>query len=182
MAVNVKFNSQKAAEDLFAKFEKVKVNKQMNKEICTFLEARIRGEARRGKPFNNNRSFKSLESLTIENRNRLKAFNKTHPSFAPAKSNLTFTGQLIDAIICVFNGKANVISVNNSARKPYKTGPSSSQKNPPTNAKLYEYLLDISSGFSLFTKKGIESDDKVFKRIKSIVLKTLRRSLKVSSS
>lgn len=174
----VKFNSQRAANDLFKQFNRVKKTKVMNDEIVDFLVERIKGEARRGRPLNNGRKFKALKSLTIENRRRLANFNKTHPAFAPTKSNLTFSGQLINAVSGSFERDVNIIEIAETKRTGYKTGPRSRDKNPPTNKELQQQLLKISKSFAVFTDKGIRSDPKITKRIKNIVLRFLRRSLR----
>ena len=147
----------------------------MNTEIGKFLVSRIQLEARRAKPLNNSRSFPSLKSITKQHRDYLKKFNSTHGAFKSGRSNLTFTGQLIDAITFKVKKGLVEIFVEKSSRTPYKTGPNSTAKGTPNNNKLAEILGKI--GFVFMTKKGLESDPQIRKRVNNIVRRFLRRSL-----
>ena len=174
----VRFNSKRATQDLLRRFNKVKENKQLQKDIGEFIVARIKAEARRGRPLNDSRKFKPLKSLTIASRKRLAQFNKTHPTFSPRKSNLTFTGQLIDAVDYEVKDNDIFILVADSQRSPIRTGPNSRQRKTPTNQRLQQFLIDISKSFAIFTGKGLKSEPRIAKRVKSIVLRFLRRSLR----
>ena len=176
--VNVKFDELGATRKLLKTFDKVKANKQMNKEIGETTVKRIQGEARRQKPLNAKRRFPSLKQMTVAQRKRLAFFNKTHPSFGPGKSNLTLTGQLIDAVVFEVRNTSIFISVEESRRKGYKTGPGGRSKKTLTNKELDKILRKI--GFKLFTPRGVDSDTKLKKRLKNILLRTLRRALGVS--
>lgn len=176
----VKFNSKTAASNVLKKFNKVKSDERLNKEIGQFVVKRIRAEARRRKPLNNKRRFKDLSQLTIENRKRLEKFNRTDRNYSAEKSNLTFTGQLLDAITYRYLNNFLVIEVEDNKRKPYRTGPNSREKKVRTNREVQQFLLEISKDFAIFTTKGIKSENKIIKRIRSIVLRFLRRELKRS--
>jgi hypothetical protein len=177
--VNIKFDFKAATNDLLRKFNKVKRNKQMNTEIGTFVTKRIQAEARRGKPINAQRKFPKLKSLTVAQRSRLAKLNRTTSVFSPGRSNLSFTGQLIDALMFKVKKDKIIVEVEDSRRRPYKTGADSIAKSTPSNKDLDKILRSI--GFRMFTAQGIKREPKITKRVKSIVLRTLRRALKVSS-
>lgn len=60
-------------------------------------ESMIRTMIRSGK-LPSGASVKGLAKSTIDRRRKLSEVNSTHPDFSAAKSNLTFSGQLIDSI------------------------------------------------------------------------------------
>lgn len=171
----INFNSAAAAARLFRAFNKVTRSNQLKNEIGEFVVGRIRGEARRGRPLNTRRKFPPLKTMTKANRRYLSNFNRVDPVYQPNFSNLTFTGQLIDAVTFSKDDRGVTIFVDNTKRKPYKTGPNSSQKNPPTNQELDGFLRKI--GFRLFTSQGVKAEIVIEQRIKQLVLRSLRRAL-----
>lgn len=67
---------------------------QMGKEAAEFF----RGNARSGRRFDS-KPFPNLKESTIDQRERLVDYgNRTSSLYAPARSNLTFSGQLITAL------------------------------------------------------------------------------------
>lgn len=187
--VKVKYDPQKSFKRLDSIFRLVRRNSQLQAETKVFLEKRIKGETRRGRPYNDTRTFKALEDISIKNRRRLAKLNKTHPVFKPegirGKSNLTFTGQLVDSIFA--NPRLELkklifgIGVEGS-REPYKTGPNSTQKLSAansTNEALFDTLQSI--GYTLFTKKGLDNAPEIKKNVNRIFLKFLRRALRVNN-
>jgi len=173
--VNIKFNKARLQADLVKRIEKAMDAEPLKQEIGIFATDRIRFEARRGQPLNSERSFPKLKSLTVENREYLEKFNKTHRVFSPSRSNVSLTGQFLNSL-GFQRIRFGVELLFLGSRKPYRTGPNSVEKNPPTNAELAGHLSAL--GFKVFTKKGIESDRKFQNNIVRIVRKFLRSSLK----
>lgn len=193
--------------DIRSTFKKVRESQQMLKEVGEFTSARIKAEARRGKPLNGTRSFPPLKETSVIIRESLSRTNETHITYKAGRSNLTFTGQLIDAIRYMVTGTKVSIDIEDSARAPYRTRDRLSKKElgglrnsignlkatskfvaktrttgqltpPPTNKELDRDLR--RRGFVLYTAKGIESDDHVLRRINNIVKKFVRRAIKVN--
>lgn len=175
--VNINFNAQAAASKLLKTFKKVQENDQMQKEIGETFVKRIQGAARSGKPLNNNGSFPELKETTKRIKELLKELNPVDKSYKKGKSNVTFTGQFLDAITFKVLRRGVQIFVEDSARFPVETlrGP---EKETPNNADLDKDLR--KRGFKVYTAQGIKKNDKLAKRLKSIVLRTLRRALGVS--
>lgn len=190
-----------------ATFKKVRESQQMRMEVGEFLRDRLQAEARRGKPLNDSRSFPPLKETSIAIRDALAETNDTHPTFKPQRSNLTITGQLINAIEYILTSTTVRIEVLNTAREPYrqrgrlstkglnsirqsignlkasskfvaKTRVSGRDLTPPLNSELSQELR--RRGFVLYTAKGIESDDRVMNRINNIVKKFVRRAIKIN--
>jgi hypothetical protein len=172
--VKVNFNSRKAAAKVLEAVDRLRSNTKMNDEITEFVIGRISGEARRGTPLNDDRSFPQYSTVYINFRRRLAQLNRTHPSFESSFSNLTITGQLIDALDSELTRFGLEISVADTRRRPYVT-PNKRKQKVLTNKEVDENLRVL--GYKLFTAKGVSLNDKVIKRVNTIVLATLRRAL-----
>jgi len=160
------------------KFEKVRRNKQMLNEIGEAVTTRVRLEARRRKPLNDTRTFPALTEGTKARRKALAKVNKTHPSFKPAKSSTTFTGQLLDAVTFKIRKTLVELFVAKSKRQAIKGARGKTlEEQIAFNNELAKELA--SRGFVIFTAKGLKSEPKLAKRINNIVRRTLRRALKV---
>lgn len=182
-------------------FKKVRESQSLLTEIGEFTVSRIAGDARRGKPLNKKRSFPALKKTTVAIRDALAKTNSVHPVFKPSRSNLTITGQLIDALKFVIKKNGVVlVEVDNSPRTPYRTrgrisaGALKSLKKsskflsktkttgqlspPPLNSELDKDLR--KRGFELYTTEGLRSDVKVLSRINRIVKTFVRRAIKVN--
>ena len=157
-------------------FTKVTENTQMRKEIGDFVVGRIQGEARRGKPLNDNRTFPPLKESSKAIREALSSKNPTHPTFSVNRSNLTFSGQLIDNIVYELGRTVISIFVDNTRRFPIVG--QNAESNNKTNKEVDRELR--RRGFFLYTAKGIDSEPRVIKRINNIVKKFVRRSIKVN--
>ena len=195
---------EKSIEDTF---KKVTEGKQMRDEVGTFLRDRLKSEARRARPLNDSRAFPPLKQTSIIIRESLARTNETHITYKSTRSNLTFSGQLIDAIRYFLTSTKIIIEVENTARAPYRTRDRLSTKElgglrgsignlkatsefikrtrttgqdspPPTNKELDQDLR--RRGFVLYTAQGIESDDRVLRRINNIVKKFVRRAIKIN--
>ena len=181
--VNVKADLPAIKKRIQETFELTKGNLEAHQQAGEIVEKRIRAEAKRGKPLNKDRSFPDLKTNTIRNREYLEAFNRTDNVFLPPRSNLTFTGQLIDAILYEIQNDAGLykilIQVVDSKRIPYRTGPNSSQKNPPNNKELAEILA--KQGFILFDGDVVANDDSIRKRVSTVFRRALRRAIAVNN-
>lgn len=176
----VKISGVQAVEaNIKATFDKVIKSKAMKNEIGEFMVQRIQAEARRTKPLNEDRSFPQLTENTVNRRKRLATVNNTQATFKPSRSNLTFTGQLIDAIFYRINSSNEVvIDVRSSRRDPIQGIRGSALESPPTNKALQEEL--IGRGFLLYSAEGIKSEPRIMSRINNIVKKFVRRAIKVN--
>jgi len=173
----VKFKNLKKVENsirsLFGKFIE---SKQMKQEIGEFVVKRIQFEARRGKPLNDTRSLPDLSPATQSIRKYLQAYNITHPAFRPKKSQLTLTGQLIDAISHTFTQSGLKIRVMDTLRQPYILNRKLEMGEVETNSSVDRDLR--RRGFYMFTARGVEGDERVMKRVRAIVRKFFRRQLR----
>lgn len=165
----VKFNTSKLVKELRNVVGDASRNDKFLKEAGDFITTRIKGFARKGRPLNDTRSFPPLFRDTIEARKRIaESTLRTHPAFRPSKSNLTVTGQLIDAV-----------SFRRIRARRFEIFIAPSERDggdEPNNQKLAGYLEKI--GFTIFDKEGIESDGKIPRRFKKLLLRFLRKELK----
>jgi hypothetical protein len=165
---------------IVGKIDKIISNSKLLEEIGQFASEDIKRKAKTRKPYNANRSFPELADSTIARRQRLKQFNETTNVFSPKRSNLSFTGQLLDSITYRLKQTANqVIVFLDGVRKPYKTGPKSQAKISRynrTNAALASTLKD--KGFVVFNPLVVGQDQNFKKRINTIIKRFIRRNLK----
>ena len=172
----VKFDTAGAVSRLKKKINELLVDDNLQTEVGIFLTERIRFEARTGKPLNDSGSFPDLKDSSKGIRAGLAKSNKTHPAFSPDRSNLTFSGQLQDALSFKrIKGGVYELFIKATARQPVKTKGGKAIKSP-NNKKVDEDLR--SRGFNLFTGKGLKQNKKIARRIKQILLRFLRRKLK----
>lgn len=179
-AVSVKIKGIDEAElSIKEKFLKVKRNRQMLNEIGVMATERMKLQARKGKPlFGDNEVPGSFPpgypaSSTIRGRKYLEQFNPTHSTYKANRGNLTFTGQLIDALTYEIKDGLIRYFIADSMRKPYRISPNKFAKKTPTNEELYLLLIDKHPWFAFV---GI--DLKIRKRANNIVRQFLRRALK----
>ena len=133
----------------------------------------IKGETRSGNQLQDGKKtkFPSLKRSTRNQREYLSQFNRTHSTFSATRSNLTLTGQLVDAVKFEVNGNTITVFVDKSNRTGYKTG--SSTLKSITNEALAEFLDDKGFGFLGLDKKGEQIVVREFEA-------ALRRALKKS--
>jgi hypothetical protein len=159
-------------------FGDVRTGEQMRNEVGTFVVSKIQLEARRRKPLNDDRAFPELSPKSKGIRKYLGAYNILHPAFKADRSNLTLTGQLIDAITYRLNSTFFTIEVKNDSREPYLINKKLESSEPITNKQVDANVRAL--GFELYTASGIKSDPKVMRRIQSILKKYVRRAIKVN--
>jgi len=119
--------------------------------------------------------FPPLAKSTIDARGYLQETPQTlDPSFRKARSNLTISGQLLSSII--FEIKRGVVRIfaNSKKRKRYANKglrQRKTRKAPPTNEQVAKGLEDQGRYF-------IGIDDNTIKRIKTILIRNVRRILR----
>ena len=164
-------------------FGKVRESRQMRTEVGEFLVERIKGEARRGKPLNDDRSFPELRSVTQIIREDLAQQNATHPTFKVERSNITFTGQLVDSLRYLLLDKKIVIEVPNTRRRKLKSKGVIVESQIGIRPALTNKEVDRNLrrlGFDFYTAEGIESEERVLRRINNILKKFVRRAIKIN--
>jgi len=114
------------------KFDKKKFEKQLRQaarsidydRLGRFTVNRVKKVVRSGISPVTEQPFKPLKKSTIRRRENLSAINRTHPRFSPAFSNLTFTGQLLNALTYLIEKKTLInkirVMTEDSIRKPYR--------------------------------------------------------------
>lgn len=136
----------------------------------------IKGETRSGFRMENEKGksrFPSLAPSTVNSRNLLRKNNATHPTFSPGRSNVTFSGQLVDAIDFKIkrNGEIDLF-IKTTRREAYKKKDGTKQKTKGlTNAKLYTFLAPRGFDFLQLDAKSLDQLGRILRRE---VLKNLR--------
>ena len=179
----IKFDPKVASQRLKKEIEKVSNDKKLEFEYGKFLTERVRFQARKGKPLNKNKKFPPLSEASKNIRKGLGKKNKTHPAFRSDKSNLTFSGQLQDAIAFrrFKNGKFELF-VKPTRRRRIEGSPNTLRlNNEDIDRELRRGVDSRQLGrrkFVLFDTVGLKSDKKIPKRLKQILLRFLRRQLR----
>jgi len=147
-------------------------------ELGKVTVERIRFEARREKPLNENRKFRPLSEGWIKVRKYLAKYNNTPPFFALKRANVTITGQLLNSLTFkIIQSRAAINIFFTGDRKPYlgKNGPIPLSPNGKTNEQVASNLFDI--GFVIFDKTGL-GDETFQRRLTNIVRKFIRKNLR----
>lgn len=108
----------------------------------------------------------------IKRRKRLATVNQTADWYGPKKSNITFTGQLINALSFSVRGTMVILGFADTVRTPYTNLNGTQAKGRLTNKKLSEYLAESNGSLIGLTEP-------MRKRVISIVQKRLRAILRV---
>lgn len=172
--VKVDVNKRQLKLKVVRDIERVTNDPQLKEEIGIFATQRIAFQARVGQPLNNQGKFPALKSLTVQKRRELARYNATDSTYQAGRSNVTFTGQLLDSLS--FNQISNGVELFfKGKRRPYRTKTGRRSGRVPTNAEVAERLEDI--GFVIFSKRGIERNQKFRRQIDAIVRRFLRRKI-----
>lgn len=180
--IEIKYPRGKIAAVLNKKLSSALNSSELTDIVGKPIVERIKFEAKRGSPLNDEGSFKDLSRLTVENRQRLEKFNKTTTVYKPDRSNLSFTGQLLDAVSykkIIGKASAVVLIYFGGSRQMYNTGPRSKAKATKynrTNEALARTLAEI--GFKVFTKSGVENKTALIKQITNKIRSYLRKKLR----
>lgn len=176
-------NIDKLANRLRRLLKDVSEDKTMLTEIATFTVDRIVKSTRSGKSIPKGEKLADLATpWTVVNRNYLSKFNNTHELYKKGRSNLTFTGQLLDSFRYFI--KNNEISFRFIGdHKPYKTGKTRKRKKKKSaskisNAELAEYMEKGDRSANRPARPFVGLDDKMIERIKRIVSKNIRTKSK----
>jgi hypothetical protein len=126
--------------------------------------------------------FATLKNDTVVNRIKLSEWNNTHKLYAPARSNLTFSGQLLDALTFKYD-KGNQkleIFVDDTQREPYITGSigfTGDDISAPTSEARYVSNADVSKGLADQGRNFVAIDKELDKQLANRLLKILNREL-----
>lgn len=176
MKVKVELKVQKNQGKLFKEILKKALDKPTLDEIGRQVVA-LNQKAVRSGNLPDGGELPELSKGWIKRRSLLKKFNNTGPAFSPKRSNLTFTGQLLNAIFFRSNPSDGSIDIEvlNTKRTSYSNmdgKPSKSKQ--PTNKKLAEYIAQKGIIFVGLTENARERANKIL----MAKLRQLLRSLK----
>lgn len=178
LKTKVKFDKARLEAELKKRVQDAIQDPALLDEIGKFTVDRIRFEARRQKPLNESRSFPDLKDSSKRIRKNLEKYNDTTRVYQSGRSNVSFTGQLLDGLIHkVIQSRAAIQVFFDGTRFPYKTkdGFQKLDSKSKTNKGVAEDLF--SRGFVVFDNKGLQ-DETFQNRIKNIVRKFLRKNLR----
>lgn len=142
-------------------------------------ERLIRGQTRSGKQLVDGGAAGRQPPLSDSWRSKrgwLSRYNQTHPAFSQNRSNLTFTGQLVDAVTSSSDKSGASVRVKffvkDTMRQSYRGASGKPVGKPLTNQTLAEYLSDKGRFF-------VGLDTKSRAQINNELTRILRRRLKV---
>lgn len=146
-----------------------KLTKELKSEkfgetITDDIKRKIRKD---GTNFKTNRPHKGLASSTVERRKYLAKYNKTHSAYSPSKSNLTFTGRLINSIKARIQSKGTSIIMKIDVRgthAPYK-GKSGEIGGRISNKEIRSNLAKQGRDPLKFSKKAKDNLTRIFMAI-----------------
>lgn len=172
MATRVRINTPKIERRLKTRIGQALKIAQVDKIILADLILELRsGKGPRGS------KLKPLKSSTITNRRKLSKKNPTHPDYSPTKSNLTFTGELLNkGLKSNFNvAKLAVIIFASKAKHKLYKGLSKRKGEGPRKRESYDeifkrqsamgrdafgfgnqFLLDVKKKIILEAKKALK--------------------------
>lgn len=154
--------------------EKGFTSKELLEPVSEIAIKDIQRETRNRKGFDDNGKRSTLPAISTDwakYKNKLAAKNKTHPTYAKARSNLTFTGQLLDSLKAFFKGRTITIKPTGT-HKGYKQLKGGTSKNVANKV--------IADGLEDMGYKFLEIDDKTEKKIKTEITRFIRRLLRRS--
>lgn len=174
----VKLDRARLEASFNKKINRVLSDSALLDEVGDFVVERVRFEARRQRPLNSSRSFPDLKDSSIRIRDRLSDFNATTRTYNKNRSNVSFTGQLLDSLTYnVVSSRRVIVIFFKGLRFPY-FGPkglikldSKSKSNEGVAQQLFE------RGFVVFDNKGL-GDETFRRRIKNIIRKYIRKNLR----
>lgn len=162
------------SEEIKKSFDNVVNSKELLGEVGDFSVERIKYQARIGKPINETNDFKALESSSIRSRQYLAKHNETHDAYKDRRSNLTLTGKLLDSLRYSIKGPGLLELFFFGNHPGYKTGGKDTESE--SNSQIIKWLS--KKGFVVFDK-SLNTNNKFKSRIKTIVLRYLRRAIAV---
>jgi hypothetical protein len=152
-------------------------SKSLLEEIGKFSRERIYSFAKSGKSLFGNddpNKIKPLSKGYINYRRKIEKVAPVGPLFSPGRSNLTFTGQMLNALIYKIKSKAVEVFVKDSPRDESPKLTDKPRKGPRlTNAQVAAKLAKEGRPFIGMDRLGRE-------RIKKIAIKELRKAIRSS--
>jgi hypothetical protein len=142
----------------------------------------IKGKTRQGFDMSrgNDVSQPRLKQSTIKQRERISKHTETHDVFDAETSNLTFSGQMLDALEHSVRGDLVFVEVADSNRRPYSYVPTRGKnkgqqvnvKNTPSNKEVAKFLAEKGRTFL-----GLDEQSKqiIANKIKRLLRGTLKR-------
>lgn len=163
---NVKNTMENALKD-------VTLRKEIGKQARDTMVAL----SKTGKDPSNGRFFKALKKSTVKRRRELADLgNTTTDVYSPEKSNLSFTGQLLNSVKVIVKAGDSIITIKaTGGREAYKTGKASTAKNTPSNEKLMEIHM---GGKGVPARRFLGMSKKALGSSKRKVIEFLRRKLR----
>lgn len=119
-------------------------------------------------------SFPPLSQKWKQQRGELAKVNDTHLAYGQGRSNVTFTGQLIDGLMYEIDERTKTVTVkfNNEVRVPYKNMDGSRRKESVRNSEIAQFLTE--KGWKLV---GInkEMNDRILFLIEAAIRQVLNK-------
>ena len=148
------------------------INKIVKKELAQILrkikadkrlaEAVVE-ETKKGNFADGEGKIPALKPSTIERRKRLSEVNRTGSDFSPGRSNVTFSGQLLNAVKGLVKNNATIeVFVSDSIHNQYKGIKKNRLGKPMRNREIAEHLADQGRDFVRVPKDELEAVTKDF--------------------
>ena len=177
MSVKFKFktgdieNVEKSVKDAF---DKVIASRAMLNEVSDIIITDIKEQTRgKGKSIPNKLAdLKLLKEAWIKRRTKLSRSNNTDRDFEDGRSNLTFTGQLLNSLSSLIEGPGKIKIYLKGIHKAYRNEDGQKVGKDLTNEKLGEYVAKQGRPFV-----GVRRV--IINRINRLVRTYVRRALRV---
>jgi hypothetical protein len=175
MKMDLKFNEKtidKAQADIQAKLKEIVKSPALLSEVADVAIKDIQFQARRGVTADGNK-FKALSSRWIKERQKIAQASATHETFKANRSNITITGQLLDAMGKMLS-KSGIYILFKGMHQPYQAkrvrrdGVRTVGKRI-SNDKLSGYVNELRPFFKI--------RESLLPRLKNIVIRYIRRKL-----
>ena len=170
----IKFDKKAFATLVKQKIDEVYEDEANLKEIATKLLQINKRTIRKGIDPLTGEKFPKNTKQTIERRKQMAQINFTDPSYGPNKSNLTFTGQLVEAMKASVAKKQITIEVEDSKREPLVGAKGKLLKTRATNLDVQKGMRDIGRNMLGMTEEmTIALENFLIRKIKQ-KLRTLK--------
>lgn len=175
MKMSIKFNPKtidKAEADIKVKLASIVKEPALLSEIAEVAITDIKFQARRGVSSDGNK-FKALSRRWISQRDKISQATKVHETFKANRSNITITGQLLDAMSKMLT-KSGIAIIFKGIHRPYQARRVRKDGNrtigkPLTNDLLSEYIEQTRPFFKI--------RESLLPRLKNIVIRYIRRKV-----
>lgn len=176
MKMDIKFNQKtidKVEADIQAKLKDIVKSPALLSEIADVAIKDIQFQARKGVSTKTDSKFKALSPKWIKQRQKIADATPVHETFKPNRSNITITGQLLDAmskmltksgIAIMFKGLHNPYFINRTRKSGLRT-----VGKKISNDELAGYVNEVRPFFNI--------RETLLPRLKNIVIRYIRRKL-----